>query len=446
MKRFRPAVPLILALLALRPAATLAQASPALETITCEEIQRHPLEVLSRNIDLGTSVYTPTDVDFDCPGGLQSLPFLHRLLSLAETIRGSQPCNGRMVYALSRYYCLGLLRAGFVPDLFLQQNEQGKLEEGGMGAGGLSAAEKLDYFTAWSLKSPYNFRLYRAFLSEYDRALPRLAAQYRQRFGFPQEKAGAVARQALQFIADRAFGVLPSRLKVAAPTPLVRLSMDRTSAVADLRAGLAATPPPGQEEIDQALKAALLFGRPLPYLSLLVESLETLNRGDEPAIFFALGNPEDVKLLLEHGAAVDSANGFGKTPLFYAIERGDLRVVELLLDHGADVNHPYNRSRTPEEEEAEFQAKLGGKSILDFNYSQVDACPYQIRLGRRTPLMHAAQHADVRMLALLIRRGALLGALDDAEDFHGNALDYAAGRPANAAFLRSLGLRPHRAG
>ena len=54
--------------------------------------------------------------------------------------------------------------------------------------------------------------------------------------------------------------------------------------------------------------------------------------------------------------------------------------------------------------------------------------------------MHAAQHGGVRMLALLVKRGARLG---DVDDRGLNALDYAVvnHRSANAAFLRSLGMR-----
>jgi len=58
--------------------------------------------------------------------------------------------------------------------------------------------------------------------------------------------------------------------------------------------------------------------------------------------------------------------------------------------------------------------------------------------------MHAAQHADVAMLKLLLARGARLDALDGMGF---NALDYArlGHRPANAALLAGLGLRPHGA-
>jgi len=51
--------------------------------------------------------------------------------------------------------------------------------------------------------------------------------------------------------------------------------------------------------------------------------------------------------------------------------------------------------------------------------------------------MHAAKRSGVAMLALLLRRGARL---DDVDQEGESALAYAR-RPANAAYLRSLGLR-----
>jgi len=53
--------------------------------------------------------------------------------------------------------------------------------------------------------------------------------------------------------------------------------------------------------------------------------------------------------------------------------------------------------------------------------------------------MHAAQHADVSMLKLLLHRGASLA---DVDTVGHNATDYAlrGERPQNAAYLKTLGL------
>ncbi len=400
------------------------------KALTCEEMRRYPEKIFSGSIDLGSGAGSPVEVDYGCKESLGELPFLRRLASLAGAIRGVQrwPCQGTQVYASARYYGFYLLKAGLAPSLFLRDAEAAAEPRRG-------ADDKLRHFAAWSLQSFSNFRLHQAFLSEYDRALPALAEHYRRKFRFPEAKARAVARHALGIFTDRAFGAFPSREESETPS-LVKLSMDSKSTVADLRTALAVTPSPGQEQIDQALKIALLYGKPRPYLSLLIDKLETLNAGDESAIVFALGDPENVKLLLERGADADHANDFGKTPLFYAIELGQSQLVELLLDHGADVNHAYKSA-------AQLQLPLG-EELSANAAARLDAnpCAYDIGRSKRTPLMHAAQHGGVRMLALLVKRGARLG---DVDDQGSNALDYAIldHRRANADFLRSLGLRPH---
>src|SRR5580692_2612342 len=65
-----------------------------LETITCADMRRDPTAVFSRTIDLGSSIYTPTDIDYDCEESLSQRPFLTRLLRLAEDIRGVRRACG----------------------------------------------------------------------------------------------------------------------------------------------------------------------------------------------------------------------------------------------------------------------------------------------------------------------------------------------------------------
>ena len=80
----------------------------------------------------------------------------------------------------------------------------------------------------------------------------------------------------------------------------------------------------------------------------------------------------------------------------------------------ADVNHRYRRD------------------------AEQDDCAYNI-VRTRTPLMHAAQHADVAMLRLLLQKGASLHDVDGLGD---NATDYALRslRDGNTGYLKSLGL------
>jgi hypothetical protein len=433
MNRFCKAVLLSLGLALLSGNAALAQAPKPFvrETITCEEMRKHPTEIFTREIDLGTGSGSPTEVDYNCKESLENRAFLRRLSKLAVAIRGVQrwPCEGTQVYAKMRYQSFAELKAGFAPSLFLRQAEQAEAAA----EPGWRTEDKLRHFDEWSLQSRSNFRLYRAFLSEYARALPKLAEYYRRRFHFSEAKARAVARQALGLFSDWAFGGSSRGNEIEAPPPhLVELSIDWKSTDADLRTALAATPSPEQEVIDQALKAALLYRKPRPYLALLVDSLQTLNTGDESAIFFALDDPGNVEFLLARGADADYANDFGKTPLFYAIELGRPRLVKLLLDHGADVNHAYKAGVEP-------QFPMGLRVPANAARLKANPCAYDLIGFKRTPLMHAAQHGSVEILELLVKRGARL---EDMDERGNNALNYA--RPANAAFLRSLGLRPHQ--
>ena len=52
-------------------------------------------------------------------------------------------------------------------------------------------------------------------------------------------------------------------------------------------------------------------------------------------------------LLLQNGAEINSKNASGKSPLFVAIENGDLLMVEFLLQNGADANDPTMLQDTP---------------------------------------------------------------------------------------------------
>jgi ankyrin repeat protein len=71
-----------------------------------------------------------------------------------------------------------------------------------------------------------------------------------------------------------------------------------------------------------------------------------VHAGDErglSALFHACHNPDDdrghpdmVRLLLQHGADVEVAIGFGVRPLMFAAGNGEAGVVQALLDGGAD--------------------------------------------------------------------------------------------------------------
>ncbi|MGE0206477.1 MAG: ankyrin repeat domain-containing protein [Candidatus Babeliales bacterium] len=71
-------------------------------------------------------------------------------------------------------------------------------------------------------------------------------------------------------------------------------------------------------------------------------ALEQKNDRGQTPLLFAASNPyidyEIIKLLLQHGAPVNSTTPDGWTPLLEAVTAGRDGIVELLLQYGADVN------------------------------------------------------------------------------------------------------------
>lgn len=377
--------------------------------ISCAEMQKFPELVFVESIDLGSGHGSPVEVDYTCGAGLAALPFMADILQLAEKIRGqSQPgvCTGTIIYAQWRYYHFGLLKAGIAPRLFLDANPW------------LTDPQVQDsYFAAWAVESPSSYRLRQAFIQSRKQTEPLLEHHYRA-MGLDQAKARSLANKVMGLVYMRAAGAFPgsssfstrpkqlSALATAANAPI--LEAEQVAAALDEE--------PAAEDIDQALKLALSRNAPLAIIQMLAERLDSLDRGDESALFFALSNRDALIYLLDKGASINYANGFGKTALFYAIENAQPEVVSLLLERGADPNRSY-------------------KSIEEI---EREPCVYDIKHGLRTPLMHAAQHADLAVMALLIEAGARLRDLDS---LGWSALDYAVAheRSENANYLRSKG-------
>ncbi len=92
----------------------------------------------------------------------------------------------------------------------------------------------------------------------------------------------------------------------------------------------------------------------------------------------------------------------GETPLFYAIEMRQRRLVELLLDHGADVNHRYKRGVKSEWWPMSLEVPVNAARLEN------DPCAYDLTDYERTPLMHAARHGNVEIPRAAVKRGARL--------------------------------------
>jgi ankyrin repeat protein len=67
-----------------------------------------------------------------------------------------------------------------------------------------------------------------------------------------------------------------------------------------------------------------------------------------PLVFAAHpAEPELLRVLLEHGAEVDSVDKSGRTPLSYAAEVGEREAMRVLLEYGAEVDSKNHVGATP---------------------------------------------------------------------------------------------------
>lgn len=396
--------------------------------LTCEKMRKYSDRIFSlRNIDLGSGYGSPNEVDYGCPESLSSFPYLHRLLAIAEAVRngdGPSFCTGSIIHAQWRYYHFDLTKAGFAPSIFLKQREDdqsptsytAKYYPAGL------YKNQLAYFQQWAEQSIYNYRLHIEFFTEFNSSLPKLTEYYRKKFGLSQNKAEVTARSALMLIVQRAAGSFPMDILYDSPSQIVNVARNPVSNINDFRMALES----GSNEryhLYEALTVSLLNNRPKEIVALLVSKMprEEIARIDvqlEPLLSFAVGSEENLRLLLANGAPVDAANEFGKTSLFYAIGFNAHDAAEILLINGANVNHSY----------------LSEKELRP----DADQCFYpNLKHTKRTPLMHAAQNSDVKMLNLLIHNGAQL---TDKDELGLNAFDYAVmgKKDENAAYLSSL--------
>lgn len=387
-------------------------------TLTCEMMQQFPKVVFHATLNLGTGYGSPLTVDYECNGTIKNLPFMKTILKLNETIRRDWELGtsgGSIRYALARQKSLNFLSAGLAPDVF--ENEQKNFRYYYK----ISRDEHIHaiqrYFKLWAHQSLGNFEIYTQFWDEYVRALSQLTKHYQSTFHFSKEKNEAYAKTVMQYIFLDAAGstdgenqdisYLDKRIiaSKAVSEELVQVFKNAS-----------------QELLDQGFKTAILHQKSIDYLQALLDLGARIDVGNESALFFALKQPNVVTLLLSKHPNVNYENSFGKTALFYAIAYNDHALVELLLKNSADVNHRY----ISREKLDQIDYKVG----VGF-----------IRIDRplRTPLMHAAQHSDVKMMKLLIEYGADI----NAQDENGATIaDYAKGsnKKENLAFAHSLGV------
>lgn len=365
--------------------------------LTCEEMRNSP-EVFENSIDLGSGYGSWVEVDYECPERLDKLEFLNNVEATARLIRGKTPygcggTSGTIIYARERYRLWDQLGWGLAP----QENAKRYKD--------LNAndADVWEYLKWWGYQGLYQYESLAQFLSAYTSAHPILSAHYQAEFRAPQREADRYADWALMHFTFWAAGRSNPSEAVFSDWDTPE-KLQRFLAKADTTAAL------------QSLKAAVLEKQSVEILGKIIEELENPNQGDETAMHVAMTDLSIAKFLLSKGLEVDYENYFGKTPLYYAVERNQEDIIRLLIENGANVNHTYKSNKDPE---------IGW------------GCNYEIYNTSRSVLMHAAQHSRLSTVKLLISFGADKEARDDRGH---NAATYAsqAGQKEVEAFLLGL--------
>ena len=129
-----------------------------------------------------------------------------------------------------------------------------------------------------------------------------------------------------------------------------------------------------------------------------------------------------VRVLLEHGANVGARDNRASTPLHIAAEDGRVEVVRMLLEHGANVDAEDDQGKTPLHAGAAEDGKVEVVRMLLEHGANVGAEDNQ----GKTPLhAGAAEYGTVEVVRMLLEHGANVGAEDNQgkTPLHGAAKD-----------------------
>lgn len=210
-----------------------------------------------------------------CSKSLQNQAATKELYRLANEIRGSNSaCAG--IHYLSNLQ-------NFKIRLALIALERQKFED-------ISNFKALqDYFEYWAYQSVGNFKLYKDFWSEYNKALKPLSAYFQTAFKLSSKEASAYAKNALNTFfmwavgETKIFNQISELQKIAAKND-----------INELRSYIY-TKTPSLAELSLALRAALLSNASKEIIAELLNLGAQINEGYESALFYALFSPENVK-------------------------------------------------------------------------------------------------------------------------------------------------------
>lgn len=133
--------------------------------------------------------------------------------------------------------------------------------------------------------------------------------------------------------------------------------------------------------------------------------------------FYDKNEVERLTLLIEFGNNVNAVDEKGIVPVFYAVERGRLDVLQLFVENGADVNQVCNGVPL-----IGYAVQFGSKTILEYLIEQGADINAATEEGHVTALMGAVQAGYIESVKILLAAGADKSIEDDDGR---TALDYA---------------------
>ena len=110
---------------------------------------------------------------------------------------------------------------------------------------------------------------------------------------------------------------------------------------------------------------------------------------------------EIARLLIDAGVDVDAKDGFGDTPLHYAVFYDDVGMVQMLIDAGADIDAPGQSGSTPLHEAAVWNNSASASALIKAG-ADIEAR----KSGGGTPLYSAAGSDAIDVARMLIDAGA----------------------------------------
>ncbi|WP_261791957.1 ankyrin repeat domain-containing protein [Campylobacter insulaenigrae] len=359
-----------------------------------------------------------SQVDLNCQFSLKNSEITKKLYMLANEIRGSNSaCVGAEYFSDLRKFDFLLLKIALDPMSYqVSLQDANTLEK--------KFAKLKAYFRFWAYQSVGNFKLYKDFWKAYNDAINPLTMYFYKNFKMDKASAVYFASSALNEFLNWAVGETKifkdiSDFEKFIANPHNSLDQIREYIYVNKLNAL---------ELNNGFKSALLNNKNTEIIAEFIKLGVKLNEGYESALFYALGNYDNVKLLLESGAEVDYKNSFGKTPLFYAVEYSNYEVSKLLIENGANVNQKYINDNE----------KLSVTSVGANTPYYITLCA--LEHTSKNIFMHAANYSDVKMLKLLVNYGVKINEIDDLGF---NALDFAllAKNSENVKYLKEIGLK-----